>query len=36
MSHDRIVAVKNLPFDVDSKAVFDLFGRFGPIRQIRL
>lgn len=33
---DRILFVKNLPFDADTKSVFDLFGRFGPLRQVRL
>ena len=32
---NRILFVKNLAYDIDSAALFDLFGKFGPIRQIR-
>lgn len=32
---NRILFVKNLAYNVDSQALFDLFGKFGPIRQIR-
>jgi pre-mRNA branch site protein p14 len=32
---NRILFVKNLAYDIDSPALFDLFGKFGPIRQIR-
>ncbi len=32
---NRILFVKNLAYDIDSTALFDLFGKFGPIRQIR-
>lgn len=31
----KILFVKNLPYNVDPPAVFELFGKFGPIRQIR-
>ena len=31
-----ILFVKNLSFKVTSEEMYDLFGRFGPIRQIRL
>jgi pre-mRNA branch site protein p14 len=31
-----ILFVKNLAFKVTSEEMYDLFGRFGPIRQIRL
>lgn len=33
---DRILYVKNLSFKVTTEEIFDLFGRYGPIRQIRL
>lgn len=33
---NRIVYVKNLPFKVTTEEMFDLFARYGPIRQIRL
>ena len=32
---NRILFVKNLSFNVDNAALFDLFGKYGPIRQIR-
>jgi len=31
----RVLFVKNLSFNVSSEELFDLFGKFGPIRQIR-
>lgn len=33
---NRILYVKNLSFKVTTEELFDLFGRYGPIRQIRL
>ncbi|BFZ58313.1 hypothetical protein PYCC9005_005375 [Savitreella phatthalungensis] len=33
---NRTLFVKNLPFDISSHEVFELFGRYGAIRQIRL
>jgi RNA recognition motif-containing protein len=33
---NRILYVKNLSFKVTTEELFDLFGRFGAIRQIRL
>lgn len=32
---NRILFVKNLAYNIDSPALFDLFGKFGAIRQIR-
>ncbi|KAA8909464.1 hypothetical protein FN846DRAFT_610307 [Sphaerosporella brunnea] len=31
----RALFVKNLSYNVSSEELFDLFGKFGPIRQIR-
>jgi pre-mRNA branch site protein p14 len=31
----RILFIKNLTYNLDPPALFDLFGKFGPIRQIR-
>ncbi|KAF8456746.1 hypothetical protein BDZ91DRAFT_666950 [Kalaharituber pfeilii] len=31
----RALFVKNLSYNVTSEELFDLFGKFGPIRQIR-
>lgn len=33
---NRILYIKNLSFKVTTEEIFDLFGRYGPIRQIRL
>ncbi|ELR18774.1 uncharacterized protein ACA1_041000, partial [Acanthamoeba castellanii str. Neff] len=32
----RIVFVKNLPFKITPDEMYDIFGKFGAIRQIRL
>lgn len=32
---NRILFVKNLSYNVTPEELFDLFGKFGPIRQIR-
>ncbi|KAJ5875604.1 uncharacterized protein N7473_012951 [Penicillium subrubescens] len=32
---NRILFVKNLSYNVTAEQLFDLFGKFGPIRQIR-
>ncbi|OAL62116.1 pre-mRNA branch site protein p14 [Trichophyton rubrum] len=32
---NRILFVKNLSYNVTAEELFDLFGKFGPIRQIR-
>ncbi|PVU84692.1 hypothetical protein BB559_007469 [Furculomyces boomerangus] len=33
---NRILFVRNLPFKISSEEMYDLFGKFGAIRQIRL
>lgn len=33
---NRILYVKNLPYNMKADELYDLFGRYGPIRQIRL
>lgn len=33
---NRILFVKNLPFKVTSNEMYDLFGKYGAIRQIRV
>ncbi|KAJ1678758.1 Splicing factor 3B subunit 6 [Spiromyces aspiralis] len=33
---NRILYVKNLPFKITSEEMYDLFGQYGAIRQIRL
>lgn len=33
---NRILYVKNLSYNLSTPDVFDLFGKFGPIRQIRM
>lgn len=32
---NRIIYVRNLPHKITSEELYDLFGKFGPIRQIR-
>jgi pre-mRNA branch site protein p14 len=33
---NRILYVKNLPYNMKTDELYDLFGRYGPIRQIRV
>ena len=33
---NRILYVRNLPASIDGLDLYDLFGSYGPIRQIRL
>lgn len=33
---NRILYVKNLPYNMKSDEIYDLFGRYGPIRQVRI
>ncbi|EDQ88758.1 uncharacterized protein MONBRDRAFT_37358 [Monosiga brevicollis MX1] len=32
---NRILYVRNLPFSVTTEELFELFGKYGPIRQMR-
>ncbi|GAB5037089.1 pre-mrna branch site p14-like protein [Nannochloropsis oceanica] len=32
----RILYVRNLPFKLSSDELYDIFGKYGPIRQIRV
>lgn len=32
---DRILYAKNLPYKITGEDLYDIFGKFGPIRQIR-
>jgi pre-mRNA branch site protein p14 len=33
---NRILFVRNLPFKVSSQELYDLFGKYGSVRQVRL
>ena len=33
---NRILYVKNLPYNMKADELYDLFGRYGPIRQVRV
>jgi pre-mRNA branch site protein p14 len=33
---NRILYVRNLPFQIKSEEMYDIFGKYGSIRQIRL
>lgn len=33
---NRILYVKNLPFKITSEEMYDIFGKYGAIRQIRI
>ena len=32
----RILYVRNLPYKITSEEMYDIFGKYGPIRQIRV
>ncbi len=32
---NKIIYVRNLPYKITADELYDVFGRFGPIRQIR-
>ncbi|GFR52257.1 hypothetical protein Agub_g14791 [Astrephomene gubernaculifera] len=33
---NRALFVRNLPFNISSEEMYDIFGKYGPIRQIRM
>lgn len=33
---NRILYVKNLPYKITSEEMYEIFGKFGAIRQIRV
>eukprot|EP00871_Galdieria_phlegrea_P004211 jgi/Galph1/4791/GphlegSOOS_G3429.1 len=33
---NRILYIRNLPFKISTEEMYDIFGKFGAIRQIRL
>merc|ERR1712232_351796 len=33
---NRVLYVRNLPFKITSEEMYDVFGKYGPVRQIRL
>jgi pre-mRNA branch site protein p14 len=33
---NRILFVRNLPFNISSEEVYDIFGKYGAIRQVRI
>jgi pre-mRNA branch site protein p14 len=33
---NRVLLVKNLPFKITSEEMYDIFGKYGAVRQIRL
>ncbi|KAJ3045507.1 Splicing factor 3B subunit 6 [Rhizophlyctis rosea] len=33
---NRVLFVRNLPFKITAEEMYDLFGKYGPIRQIRV
>ncbi|KAJ3070264.1 Splicing factor 3B subunit 6, partial [Rhizoclosmatium hyalinum] len=33
---NRILFVRNLPFKMSAEEIYDLFGKYGPIRQVRI
>lgn len=33
---NRILFVRNLPFKISPEEMYDIFGKYGPIRQIRV
>lgn len=32
----RILFVRNLPFNISSEEMYDIFGKYGAIRQVRV
>ena len=35
-SHCRVVYVRNLPFNISSEEMYDIFGKYGALRQVRI
>ncbi|KAG2440292.1 hypothetical protein HXX76_004403 [Chlamydomonas incerta] len=33
---NRALFVRNLPFNISSDEMYDIFGKYGPVRQIRI
>jgi len=33
---NRVLYVRNLPFNISADEMYDIFGKYGAIRQIRL
>lgn len=33
---NRILYIKNLPYKITTEEMYDIFGKFGAIRQIRM
>ncbi|CAA7039832.1 unnamed protein product [Microthlaspi erraticum] len=33
---NRVIYVRNLPFNITSEEMYDIFGKYGGIRQIRI
>ncbi|KAI9193608.1 uncharacterized protein BJ171DRAFT_525188 [Polychytrium aggregatum] len=33
---NRVLFIRNLPFKITAEEMYDLFGKYGPIRQIRV
>jgi len=33
---NRVIYVKNLPFNLQSEEIYDIFGKYGAIRQVRV
>ena len=33
---NRVLYVRNLPFNISSEEMYDIFGKYGAIRQIRV
>ncbi len=33
---NRVVFCRNLPYKISAEEMYDIFGKYGPIRQIRV
>eukprot|EP01137_Pigoraptor_chileana_P028829 Opistho-2@13217 len=33
---NRVLYVRNLPYKISAEEMYDIFGKYGPIRQIRI